>query len=94
MTIKAKQLEDFRSTFKPIVGNPKGYEGSTMLYVPYEEVIHYLQHSMSTVEQNAYTHILHELQAIKEELGLYQEDSSALDEAIAVASESLNESLT
>jgi len=41
-----KRLETFREVFKPIVGTPKGYEGSTMLYVPYEEVIHYLEHSI------------------------------------------------
>lgn len=35
----------FREIFKPIVGTPKGYQGSTMLYVPYEEVVHFLKHS-------------------------------------------------
>ena len=40
-------IKQFRSIFKPIVGTPKGYEGSTMLYVPYEEMVHYLEKSLS-----------------------------------------------
>ncbi len=47
--------EEFRDTFKPTIGTPKGYEGSTMLYAPYEEVIHWVEYKFQSKISEAVT---------------------------------------